>query len=1381
MFSLLGAPALSQFRLDKLLCALQAREPRVRAVSSRFIHFADVSQTLDENELEVLGKLLTYGSRAHQHIDRGRQLLVAPRVGTVSPWSSKATDIARVCGLEHIRRLERGTLYFIEATANLSAKELQSLAPLLHDRMTESVWVAADDAAGPDNGARGADRPSDGRDSEDRLAVSSLAVSRPSVSRPAEGRPIEPLELFTSSAARPLRVVTFGSGGHAALARANAEWGLALSDDEIDYLVTAFGKLGRDPTDVELMMFAQANSEHCRHKIFNAEFIVDGASMPLSLFAMIRATYAKNSAGVLSAYRDNAAVIEGSTAVRFFADPFTHRYEGVTEPVDILMKVETHNHPTAISPFPGAATGSGGEIRDEGATGIGAKPKAGLTGFSVSNLKIPGMPQPWEREFGKPDRIASALDIMLAAPLGAAAFNNEFGRPNTCGYFRAFEQLAEPADGIAADHRPADGRLAGGRPAGGRPANGRVIRGYHKPIMIAGGLGNLRRNHVEKRDVVVGAPLVVLGGPSMLIGLGGGAASSVGSGQSTSDLDFASVQRGNPEMQRRAQEVIDRCWEMGDDNPILLIHDVGAGGLSNALPEAIAHSHRGGRIDLRKIPSAEPGLSPMELWCNEAQERYVLALAPGSTAKFAALCERERCPFAVVGEITGDGQLRVVDESSPTPVAGGPAAGAPAVRRSVVDMPIEVLLGKAPRMRREVQSVAKTLGQLTTAGSSIAESLDRLLCLPTIADKTFLITIGDRSVGGMISRDQMVGPWQVPVADVAVSLSDYEGYTGEAMAMGERTPVAVLNAPASGRLAVGEAITNIAAADVRRLTDVRLSANWMAACGEPGEDADLYATVRAVGAELCTSLGITIPVGKDSLSMRTSWTDADGMHTVLAPTSLIISAFAKVADARRTLTPELDASQPSRLLLVDLGGGKNRLGGSCWAQVLERRGGDPADLDDPQLLQRFFDAIRELKDRGLLLAYHDRSDGGVLVTLLEMAFASHCGLEIDLKTVADPVAACFSEELGAVLQVAAVRVDEAREVLKRHALGPLAHDLGAPTAGDAVTVAANGAVIYSASRVELHRRWSEVSFRMQALRDNPQCASEAYSQLLDAKDPGLHARLNFDPADNVAAPYIARGARPAVAVLREQGVNSQTEMASVFTRAGFDAYDVHMTDILAGRVRLGRFHGLVACGGFSYGDVLGAGEGWAKSILFNSLARDEFSAFFARDATFTLGVCNGCQMLAAMKELIPGADRWPRFVRNRSEQYEARLSLVQVPRSNSVLFADMHGSVLPIAVAHGEGLAEFSSHAGAAELLEHGLITLRFVDHYEEPTDVYPLNPNGSPLGLAGVCTDDGRVTAVMPHPERVFRSVQNSWSPKEWGEDGGWLRLFRNARVFLA
>jgi phosphoribosylformylglycinamidine synthase len=1296
MFSLFGAPALSQFRLDGLLRSLQSQDPRVTTLSSRWMHFIDAAQPLDPGELRLLEKLLTYGAR---HATReapgqhsGHRVLVTPRVGTESPWSSKATDIAHVCGLSKIARIERGCMYFVGSSASLSVGDLQKLAAPLHDRMTESVWLDTD----------------------------------------------EPTKLFHAGVARPLRSVDVGSGS-AALTRANRDWGMALSGDEIDYLVKAFQGLGRDPTDVELMMFAQANSEHCRHKIFNADFIIDGEQMPQSLFAMIRATYARNSHGVLSAYRDNAAVIEGATATRFFADPYTLRYAGSVEPVDILMKVETHNHPTAISPFPGAATGAGGEIRDEGATGIGARPKAGLTGFSVSNLRIPGMTQPWEIDYGKPERIASALDIMIAAPLGAAAFNNEFGRPATCGYFRVFEQKTSE---------------------GGRD----LIRGYHKPIMIAGGLGSVRRPNVEKKDVVVGAPLVVLGGPAMLIGLGGGAASSVGSGQSSSDLDFASVQRGNAEIQRRAQEVIDRCIALGDANPILLIHDVGAGGLSNALPEAIAHSHRGGSIDLRKIPSAESELSPMEIWCNEAQERYVLALAPGSVAQFAALCERERCPYAVVGEITDDGTLRVADaDSSEAPV----------------DMPIDVLLGKPPRMTRDVQSTPKILADLSTEGVTLSDSLDRLLCLPTIADKTFLITIGDRTVGGLISRDQMVGPWQVPVADVAVSLSSYDEYTGEAMAMGERAPVAVLDAPASGRLAVAEAITNILAADILHLQDIRLSANWMAACGEPGEDADLYATVRAVGAELCSELGITIPVGKDSLSMKTRWSDAAGEHLVTAPVSLIISAFAPVQDARATLTPQLDLSQPSRLLLIDLGAGKNRLGGSCWSQVHLKSGGAPADLDSPKLLSALFAALREMKDAKLLLAYHDRSDGGLLITLLEMAFASRCGLDIDLGVSGDVIGACFAEELGVVLQVATERVAEAIKLLERHGLAQLTRNLGAPTAGDSVRLSANGAVAHSASRAALHRRWSEVSYRMQEMRDNPACAREEYSRLEDGGDPGLHAQLTYDPSEDVTAPFIG-GARPAIAVLREQGVNSHTEMAAVFTRAGFDAYDVHMTDILNGRVRLGRFHGLVACGGFSYGDVLGAGEGWAKSILFNQRARDEFTAFFQRSSSFTLGVCNGCQMLSALKELIPGAERWPRFVRNRSEQYEARLALVRVPQSNSVLLQGMHGSVLPIAVAHGEGQAEFDAGSNATALLADGLASLQFVDTRDQPTEKYPFNPNGSALGLAGLSSVDGRVTSVMPHPERVFRTVQNSWAPREWGEDGGWMRLFRNARVFV-
>jgi phosphoribosylformylglycinamidine synthase len=1295
MFSLFGAPALSQFRLDHSLRLLRTQDSRVAALSCRWLHFVDAARPLADSESRLLETLLTYGPRAAAQEHRGQRILVTPRVGTESPWSSKATDILHVCGLEAVTRVERGTVYFIEAPVRLEHAALERLAAHLHDRMTESAWIET----------------------------------------------IDPEGLFHGAAARPLRTVRLGEDGHTAIARANRDWGLALSEEEIDYLVRAFGQLRRDPTDVELMMFAQANSEHCRHKIFNAEFIIDGTAQSASLFSMIRATHARNSRGVLSAYRDNAAVIEGGMATRFFPDPLTHRYAGAREPAHILMKVETHNHPTAISPFPGAATGAGGEIRDEGATGIGAKPKAGLTGYSVSNLKIPGMLQPWERDFGKPQRIASALEIMIAAPLGAAGFNNEFGRPNTCGYFRTFEQAS----------------VESGRT---------VVRGYHKPIMIAGGLGNVRPGDVEKKEVAIGAPLIVLGGPSMLIGLGGGAASSVGSGQSSSDLDFASVQRGNAEIQRRAQEVIDRCWAMGEANPILLIHDVGAGGLSNALPEAIAHSHRGGRIDLRKIPSAESELSPMEIWCNEAQERYVLALAPGSLPKFAALCDRERCPYAVVGEITPDGRLLVTD----------PLLGATAV-----DMPIDALLGKTPRMTRDVRTVRKAPAELSTVGSAIGESLDRLLCLPTIADKSFLITIGDRSVGGMISRDQMVGPWQVPVADVAVSLNSYDGYGGEAMAMGERSPVAVLNASASGRLAVGEAITNILAADIRSLGDIRLSANWMAACGEPGEDADLYATVRAVGVELCASIGLTIPVGKDSLSMRTAWQDAAGEHAVIAPVSVVISAFAPVQDARATLTPELDLKQPSRLLLIDLGAGKDRLGASCWAQVHAKSGGEPADLDSPGLLLELFAALRELKDRHLLLAYHDRSDGGVLLTVLEMAFAAHCGLAIDLGNVADPVAACFAEELGAVLQVPASRSAEAQGVLARHGLAPLTRDIGEPRADGQVEVRIDGRMAYCAARLDLQRRWSEVSFRLQEMRDNPECAREEYERLSDAADPGLHARLTYDPSEDVAQPFVARGARPAIAVLREQGVNSQTEMAAVFTRAGFDAYDVHMTDILSGRVRLGRFHGLVACGGFSYGDVLGAGEGWAKSILFNSRAREEFAAFFARNATFTLGVCNGCQMLSALKELIPGAEAWPRFVRNRSEQYEARLALVRVAPSPSVLLAGMHASVLPIAVAHGEGQAEFVAGSGAERLLQSRLVTLQYVDNREQPTQKYPFNPNGSAAGLAGLCSADGRVTSVMPHPERVFRTVQNSWAPQEWSEDGGWMRLFRNARVFVA
>ena len=1296
MLLLPGSPALSSFRLDKLLSAVQARHSGVTAIAARWYHLVDLERELDFAERRILDRLLTYGPRLDVGDEAGQLILVVPRFGTVSPWSSKATDIARVCGLDAVRRLERGIAYRVRGEHVLERTTLEQIATPLYDRMVEiPLWEGAQAAA-----------------------------------------------LFEHHAPRPLAHIDLLTRGRIALVQADERLGLALSADEIDYLVENFRRMGRDPTDVELMMFAQANSEHCRHKIFNAEWIVDGERQPKSLFAMIRNTYARNSRGVLSAYRDNAAVVEGWPGARLFPAGPNHAYGYSQEQIDILMKVETHNHPTAIAPFPGAATGSGGEIRDEGATGCGAKPKAGLTGFTVSNLRIPDAVNAWETQRELSPRIASALQIMIDGPIGAAAFNNEFGRPNILGYFRSFE-LALPGD--------APGR----------------IRGYHKPIMIAGGLGNIRRAHVEKREIPVGARIIVLGGPGMLIGLGGGAASSLTSGASQEDLDFASVQRGNPEIQRRAQEVIDRCWALGERNPILLIHDVGAGGLSNAVPEAIAHSHRGGRIDFRSIPTAEPGMSPLEVWCNEAQERYVLAVAVDEVPTLEAICERERCPYAVIGEISGDGQLTLEDRH---------------FDNRPVDMPVDVVLGKAPKMLRDVKSVRPEGSAFDPAAIPLREAVSRLLALPTIADKTFLITIGDRTVGGLIARDQLVGPWQVAVADVAVTASDYVGYTGEAMAMGERSPVALLDGPASGRLAVGEAITNILAADVESLAQVRLSANWMAACGEPGEDATLYATVKAVGEELCPTLGITIPVGKDSLSMKSAWAGRDRSYSVISPVSLIISAFAPVRDIRRTLTPQLRLDTgATRLLLIDLGRGRNRLGGSCLAQVYNALGTVPADLDDPQQFAGFVSAITTLKARDLLLAYHDRSDGGAVVTLLEMAFAGHCGLDVALPLQgATPLAALCAEELGAVIQVRAEDLDTVRAVLRQHDLEQCTHDLGAPEPGDRIRIVVGGELLKE-SRTKLRREWSATSWRLQRLRDNPACADEEYERVGDAEDPGLSMRFTFDPAADVAAPFVGRGARPRIAVLREQGVNSQTEMAAVFMRAGFEASDVHMTDILEGRVRLDDFRGLVACGGFSYGDVLGAGEGWAKSILFNSRAREEFVRFFARRDAFALGVCNGCQMMSALRELIPGTERWPRFVRNRSEQYEARFGLVQITPSPSVLLQGMHGTVMPIAIAHGEGRAEFDSPAALEACGNAGLIAMQFVDNQGRLTQHYPENPNGSPLGIAALSNADGRITITMPHPERVFRSVQNSWHPSEWGEDSGWMRLFRNARVWVS
>ena len=1304
MLTFSGAPALSDFRLEKVLAAIRDRVAHVESVDTRYLHLVEVSAPLSDEQRTVVEALLRYGpstpTEGQSGAPAGELLLVVPRFGTVSPWSSKATDIAHVCGLGAVTRIERGVAYFIVSSPSLSQADRAAIAAVIHDRMTENVLDSIDAAA----------------------------------------------DLFAHHAPQPLATVPVLAQGRAALERANAELGLALSEDEIDYLVAAFTEqLQRDPSDVELMMFAQANSEHCRHKIFNADWIVDGKRSGKSLFGMIRNTHRVSPQGVLSAYRDNAAVIEGWPGRRWFAQAGDGNYEGSDEPIDILMKVETHNHPTAISPFAGAATGSGGEIRDEGATGRGSKPKAGLVGFSVSNLRIPGFEQPWEQDFGKPERIVSALQIMLEGPIGAAAFNNEFGRPNIYGYFRTFEQKVD-----------IPGRSS--------------LRGYHKPIMIAGGLGNIRRSHVEKAPVIPGAKIVVLGGPSMLIGLGGGAASSMGAGSSSADLDFASVQRGNPEMQRRAQEVIDACWAMGEENPILLIHDVGAGGLSNAIPESVHFGTTGGRIDLRKILSDEPGMSPLELWCNESQERYVLVIAAEQLAAFGALCDRERCPFAVVGDVTDDAILRVDD---------------PQFGNAPVDMPLETLLGKPPKMTRDVTRMPHAGDGFSARDvTNLREAALRVLCLPTVADKTFLITIGDRSVGGMISRDPLVGPWQVAVSDVAVTVSDYFSTHGEAMAMGERTPLALLDAAASGRMAVAESVTNIIAADIRRIEDIRLSANWMAACGEPGEDADLYDTVHAVGEEFCPALGIAIPVGKDSLSMKTAWQAADGARKVVAPMSLIVSAFAPVEDVRRTLTPQLRLERgATRLLLVDLGAGRNRLGASCLAQVYGRIGDDAPDCDDVSRLRAFVGAVIELRREELILAYHDRSDGGLFATLAEMAFAGHCGLDITLAAGdhAAAVAELFAEELGAVLQVETLRLAEVRAVFAAAGLGSLVRDLGTAEAFDRIVIGdRHGKSVLDATRTDLRSAWSETSYRLQSLRDNPVCAHEEREQVTDPKNPGLFATLSYDPAEDIAAPYVQRGARPEIAILREQGVNSQLEMAAAFDRAGFRPADVHMTDLIAGRTRLDRFKGVVACGGFSYGDVLGAGEGWAKSILFNAALREQFAAFFARSDSFALGVCNGCQMLSALKSLIPGAGHWPRFVRNRSEQFEGRVGLVEILPTPSIFFGGMAGSVLPIAVAHGEGRAEFVNEAAERDCTDGSLVSLRWVDNHGKVAVTYPSNPNGSPAGITGLTTTDGRVTILMPHPERVYRTVQNSWHPETWGEDGGWMRMFRNVRVWV-
>ncbi len=1288
-----GRRALSDFRLQKIVSLGRESVPRLARMHAQFWHFVKLRRTLPVGERAVLEALLTYGPKTAQE-DVRPGLLVVPRIGTISPWSSKATDIAHQCGLDAVERIERGTVFdAVLAGGKRAGRDvLAMLAPLVHDRMTETVLEAFD----------GADA------------------------------------LFLHATPTPLESVDLLGRGRIALEQANAGMGLALSPDEIDYLAEYFGRIGRNPTDVELMMFAQANSEHCRHKIFNASWVIDGTPMPHSLFGMIRHTHRQNPAGTLVAYSDNAAVMEGVRTARFFPGP-DGVYTCRDQHAHILMKVETHNHPTAISPFPGAATGSGGEIRDEGATGRGAKPKAGLTGFTVSHLRIPSFVQPWERkDYGRPGRIASPLQIMLEGPIGGAAFNNEFGRPNLLGYFRTFEQA------VAGEQR-----------------------GYHKPIMIAGGVGNIAPEQIEKLPLTAGTALVQLGGPAMLIGLGGGAASSMGTGQNAEDLDFDSVQRGNPEIQRRAQEVIDRCWALGPDNPILSIHDVGAGGLSNALPELVHGGGVGGRFALREVPNEEPGMSPMQVWCNEAQERYVLAVRADRLDQFRALCERERCPFAVVGTATTEHQLVVEDglfENRP------------------VDMDLSVLLGKPPRMTRQVARLARTLPALDLSGIDLQEAALRVLRFPAVASKTFLISIGDRTVGGLCSRDQLVGPWQAPVSDVAVTLAGFGTAAGEAMAMGERTPLALIDGPASGRMAVGEAITNIAAARIPGLGAVKLSANWMAPAGHPGEDATLFDTVRAVGLELCPALGISIPVGKDSMSMKTTWQAGGAARQVTAPLSLIVSAFAPCLDARKTLTPQLRVmDEETVLLLADLGGGRNRLGGSTLAQVFGQLGDQVPDVDDPRALRGFFDVVQALNERGMLLAYHDRSDGGLFATLCEMMFASHVGVTVDLDDADNDtrlLAALFSEELGAVLQVRQADLAAVQQAFAGAGLHGMLRTLGTINRSGRLVVRVDGRERYAQLGTVLLRTWSETTHRIQRLRDNPDCAQEEFDALLDAGDPGLHATLTFDPAEDIAAPYASGGARPRVAILREQGVNGQIEMAAAFHRAGFEAVDVHMSDIIAGRASLRDFNGFAACGGFSYGDVLGAGEGWAKSILFNARAREAFEAFFHRGDSFALGVCNGCQMMSNLRDLIPGAQDWPRFVRNRSEQFEARFVMVEVTRSPSLFFQGMQGSRIPIATAHGEGYAEFGSGRQLADA--RALVALRYVDNRGRPTERYPANPNGSPEGITGLTTADGRFTILMPHPERVFRTLQMSWRPDEWGEDGPWLRLFRNARRWI-
>ena len=1355
-----GGNALSGFRTQALLARLQTVSPLIRNVAARYVHWVCSAAALERAAHDKLAALLRYGDAYAGPIagptassSESTLIVVAPRLGTVSPWASKASDIAHNCGLA-VRRIERVTEYrltlktgLLGGAKTLTSDELQAVGALLHDRMLESVLRTREDA----------------------------------------------VHLFDEQPAEALAHVDVLGHGRAALASANVEFGLALSGDEIDYLVAAFVGLGRNPSDVELMMFAQANSEHCRHKIFNAAFVIDGVAQERSMFQMIRNTEALSPQHTIVAYSDNASVMEGGVIERWLPQGYTNApvYAARTEQVHVLMKVETHNHPTAIAPFPGAATGAGGEIRDEGATGRGSKPKAGITGFSVSNLHLPGTNEAWEQApCGKPEHIASALQIMIDGPLGGAAFNNEFGRPNLGGYFRVYEQMV----GVGANA---------------------LRRGYHKPIMIAGGLGSISASQTHKIAFPAGTLLVQLGGPGMRIGMGGGAASSMAAGANAAALDFDSVQRGNPEIERRAQEVIDHCWALGQDddgpsggrNPILAIHDVGAGGISNAFPELVDGAGRGARFDLRQVPVETSGLAPKEIWCNESQERYVMAISAEALPMFRAMCERERCPFAVVGVTTIKREL--VLEDGP---GGDPSTGSGRSVR-VIDMPMDVLLGKPPKLLRDVQRVARASPPLDLTDVALERVAFDVLRHPTVASKRFLVTIGDRTVGGLSHRDPMVGPWQVPVADCAVTLADFSGFRGEAMALGERTPLAALNAPASGRMAVGEAITNLLAAPID-LSRVKLSCNWMAACGEPGEDAALYDTVHAVGMELCPALGIGVPVGKDSLSMRTRWSEggeggvgSGEVKQVTAPVSLIVTAFATLADVRATLTPQLQPGDTT-LLLIDLGNGKKRMAGSMLAQVLNQFGcavedGIP-DLDEPAQLKALVSAINHLREQGRLLAYHDRSDGGLWATVCEMAFAGHLGVSLnvdmlvtegdgikdsradhgDAKNWATQVGArrteltlrtLFNEELGVVIQVPTEVRNQVMQTLREFGLSRHSHFIGKPNPRGVMEVWRDAKCVFSAPLRDLHQAWDEVSWRIARLRDNPACADAEHAEAGRSDDPGLHISLSFDASVDVAAPFI-HTARPKLAILREQGVNSHLEMSFAMHRAGFETFDVHMSDLQSGRARLDQYQGFVACGGFSYGDTLGAGEGWARSVLFNPALADQFAAFFNRTDTVAFGVCNGCQMMAALAPLIPGAQAWPKFTRNRSEQFEGRLTMVEVLTSPSIFFTGMAGSRLPIVVSHGEGFADFSQR-GDAQAVHR---VMRFVDHTGAATEAYPFNPNGSPDGLTAVTTLDGRFTALMPHAERVLRNLQMSWTHGERSAMSPWLRMFGNARVWL-